>query len=123
MPKRKRGQQKVRKHLIFRKDRILLSPQIVSFVMGTRCTEDISCEACPRFLECSKIVRNEILRKKKVRDEILNFLDKSRDLRGPDLYMTGLIHVNSQLEELYTGHEFRKVFFKDELIIKGTGLE
>jgi len=123
MSKRKRGQQKTRKHLVFRKDKILLTPLIVSFVMGTRCTENKSCENCIKFLECSKIVRDEIIRKKRVRDEVLNFLDKSKDLRGPDLYMIGLVSINSSLEEFYTEHEFRKVFFRDELIIRGSSLE
>jgi len=123
MSKRKRGQQKTRKHLVFRKDKILLTPSIVSFVIGTRCTKNRSCENCVKFLECSRIVRDEIIKKKKVRDEVLNFLDKSQDLRGPDLYMIGLVPVNSSLEEFYSEQRFQRIFFKDELIIRGSSLE
>ncbi|HDH45154.1 MAG TPA: hypothetical protein ENG66_07210 [Thermococcus sp.] len=101
---RKRGYQINRVQLKLKRHRAL-TPDIVAYVMGTRCVLGWDCESCPKYPHCKKRVQRDLFYQRKIEDEVLDYLDRARKSRGPDLCDLGVVSDITQEEYLYEWEE------------------
>ena len=97
LKKRKRGEHISRKHIKIKRQSIV-NPDVVSFVMGTRCTGTVNCNRCPKYSVCRFKVSRELSFIQRIRNDVIDFLEKSRMIRGPDLCLLG---INVQEADLF----------------------